>query len=55
MSELECPECAAPLSTTDTVVGEIIDCDDCGVELEVVTINPIQLAIAPDVGEDWGE
>ncbi|MGC8839066.1 MAG: lysine biosynthesis protein LysW [Anaerolineae bacterium] len=52
----ECPECAATIDLDDQVeVGEIVVCPDCGVELEVVSLNPVQFALAPEVEEDWGE
>jgi alpha-aminoadipate carrier protein LysW len=39
----------------DVQVGEIVVCPDCGVELEVVSLGPIALELAPEVEEDWGE
>lgn len=36
-------------------VGEILPCPDCGVELEVLSLEPLELAEAPQVQEDWGE
>ena len=51
-----CPECDAVISLPDgTVEGEIITCPDCAVELEVASLDPLTLALAPEVGEDWGE
>lgn len=51
-----CPECDAELElSADTEEGEIVVCPDCGAELEVVGIDPIQLDLAPEVEEDWGE
>jgi alpha-aminoadipate carrier protein LysW len=35
--------------------GEIVVCPDCGVELEVLSVNPVELDLAPEVEEDWGE
>jgi alpha-aminoadipate carrier protein LysW len=35
--------------------NEIVQCPDCGVDLEVVNIEPIELAPAPEEEEDWGE
>ena len=35
--------------------GEIIQCPECGVELEVVNEDPLELALAPEEEEDWGE
>jgi alpha-aminoadipate carrier protein LysW len=52
----ECPECTAALElTADTEVGEIVVCPDCGIELEVISVSPIALELAPEVAEDWGE
>ena len=51
-----CPECEAEVPTSDTVrVHEIVECADCGSELEVVDVAPVLLAVAPEVEEDWGE
>jgi alpha-aminoadipate/glutamate carrier protein LysW len=51
-----CPECEASLSLNDVVEGEIVVCPDCGVDLEVITVQPsVALALAPQEAEDWGE
>jgi alpha-aminoadipate carrier protein LysW len=50
-----CPECDAELELVDVIEGEIIVCSDCGVDLEVVSLNPITLELAPMEEEDWGE
>ncbi|MBP7694713.1 MAG: lysine biosynthesis protein LysW [Anaerolineales bacterium] len=51
-----CPECEATLSLKDVVQGEIVVCPDCGVDLEVTEVQPaVQLALAPQEAEDWGE
>ncbi len=51
-----CPECEASLSLNDVVEGEIVVCPDCGVDLEVLTVQPaVALALAPQEAEDWGE
>ena len=51
-----CPECEATLSIPlDAMEGEIVPCPDCGAELEVVSVAPVTLALAPEVQEDWGE
>jgi alpha-aminoadipate carrier protein LysW len=53
---VECIECAAELDLApDVEVGEIVVCQDCGVELEVMSVAPITLELAPEVEEDWGE
>ena len=51
-----CPECDATISLrADTVEGEIVTCPDCGADLSVVSLNPPNLALAPEVSEDWGQ
>ena len=51
-----CPECDGQLSTPDDAIeGEIIPCPDCGAELEVLSLDPLALGLAPEVQEDWGE
>ena len=51
----ECTECAAAIPVVPTLQGEILDCPECGAELEVRSVRPLVLALAPDVEEDWGE
>jgi alpha-aminoadipate/glutamate carrier protein LysW len=52
----KCPKCDANLNLSDDVeVGEIITCDECSAELEVKSLDPIELVDAPEVEEDWGE
>lgn len=50
-----CPECDANLLLVNPMQGEIVPCSDCGVDLEVISINPLHLELAPEVEEDWGE
>ena len=52
----ECPECSAVVNLSKNVEeGEILNCQDCGAELEVVSVNPVKLNLAPKEEEDWGE
>jgi alpha-aminoadipate carrier protein LysW len=56
METVFCPECAAELDLDANVEeSEIIVCPDCGVELEVLSLDPVELIMAPEVEEDWGE
>jgi len=51
-----CIQCGDDVSLHETVeVGEIVDCGTCGVELEVVGDDPVDLEEAPELEEDWGE
>lgn len=52
----ECPECGAEVATEPGLEeAEIVVCPDCGVELEVISLDPITFELAPEVEEDWGE
>ena len=50
-----CPECEAVVELDDVVQGEIVVCPDCGADLEVVSLDPLALDLAPMEEEDWGE
>ncbi|NPV87390.1 MAG: lysine biosynthesis protein LysW [Anaerolineae bacterium] len=50
-----CPECEAALQLSGVVVGEIVVCPDCGVDLEVTSLDPLTVELAPMEEEDWGE
>ena len=53
---MNCPECEATLNLDATLIeGELVPCPDCGAELEVVSVDPLELALAPEIEEDWGE
>jgi alpha-aminoadipate carrier protein LysW len=52
----ECPVCGAALKIgNDMVVGELFDCKDCGCELEIKSLKPLEIAEAPTEEEDWGQ
>lgn len=56
MSNVSCPECAAEIMLTEnTEVSEIIVCPDCGVDLEITSLEPAAVQLAPMEEEDWGE
>jgi alpha-aminoadipate carrier protein LysW len=51
-----CPDCDAAIDLpSEPIVGEILLCDDCSAELEVTSLAPLTLELAPEVEEDWGE
>ena len=56
MTSVVCPECDAEITLeAGTEVGEIIVCGDCGVDLEVTSLDPAEVQAAPMEQEDWGE
>jgi len=53
---VKCCVCEADVKIADDVmIGELINCPDCGTELEVISISPVTVQEAPEVKEDWGE
>lgn len=56
MSQITCVECAGTVEVdAGVMLGEILQCPDCGVELEVISLDPLTVEVAPEVEEDWGE
>jgi len=51
-----CPECDAEVDIPgDAMENELLSCSECGIELEIMNLDPIELELAPEVEEDWGE
>jgi alpha-aminoadipate carrier protein LysW len=56
MKSVICLECDAEIILDAGVEeNEIIVCPDCGVDLEIVSLNPLKVELAPMEEEDWGE
>lgn len=58
MGKSICPECLAEIEIPeDALVGEIVSCPDCGLELEVESIlgEKVKLQKLVIEKEDWGE
>ncbi|WP_055494957.1 hypothetical protein [Streptomyces sp. TP-A0356] len=51
-----CPECAEIVPTApDMHVTSIVVCPTCKVELELISLDPAEFALAPEIEEDFGE
>ncbi len=51
-----CPECDAAVTFGRApLAGQVASCPDCSAELEVTSVDPLTLELAPEVEEDWGE
>src|ERR1044072_5426335 len=49
-----CPECDADVHVDmDTDKGDIVSCDECGTELEIVGLDPVELDIVEE--EDYDD
>ena len=53
----QCPECDSPIEIEEPAVGEILDCAECGIELEVIAIDPLEFAIISEeeMDDDWDD
>ncbi|MCB1740593.1 MAG: lysine biosynthesis protein LysW [Gammaproteobacteria bacterium] len=52
----ECPVCGADVEVGDDAIeGELMECEECGTELEVLSVDPVSLGEAPESEEDWGQ
>ena len=49
-----CPECEHPLTidVDDIEEGETVTCEECGTELEIVSVEPLQIAPVDAEGYD---
>lgn len=51
-----CPECDADVEIpADAMENELVSCPDCAAELEIMSLDPVELELAPEIEEDWGE
>ena len=49
-----CPECEAEVHIdTDTDKVEVVECEECGIQLEVVGLDPVELDVVEE--EDYDE
>ncbi len=49
-----CPECESNIDVEEDEIdeGDVLSCDECGSEFEVVSQNPLELARISDDEED---
>jgi alpha-aminoadipate carrier protein LysW len=53
MPTTACPECSEKVFVdAESEQGDIISCDECGTELEIVGLDPIELDIHADEDAD---
>lgn len=51
-----CPECEADVHVdTDVDKGEIVECEECGIQLEIVGLDPVELDIVEEEDGDDDE
>ncbi len=49
-----CPDCDTPLNidVDEVEEGETVTCDECGAELEIVSVDPLEIAPVDAEGYD---
>jgi alpha-aminoadipate carrier protein LysW len=49
-----CPECDNPLTIDADEVeeGETLQCDECGTDLEIISVDPLEIAAIDEAGYD---
>ncbi len=47
-----CPECDNPIvvDAEELEEGETVQCDECGADLEVISLDPLELSAVDDSG-----
>jgi len=50
-----CPECDAEIAEEFEDVGELLTCPECGVDLEVISLDPVEFDLAPVDDDDDDE
>ena len=58
MLRIECPECGEPVELReDAKVGDRIVCVECGVDLEILSLYPLEVdyVLEDDWGDNWEE
>ena len=49
-----CPECDNPLviDTDEVEQGDVVQCEECGTDLEIVSADPLEIAPVENEGYD---
>ena len=49
-----CPECDTPIivDADEVEEGETVQCDECGMDLEIVSVDPLEVAAVDVAGYD---
>jgi len=48
-NSLKCPDCEIEIQISANVkVGQILDCENCGAEIEIRNLHPIEIELVED-------
>ncbi|HEC20972.1 MAG TPA: lysine biosynthesis protein LysW [Candidatus Peregrinibacteria bacterium] len=45
MSSINCPDCKETVSLEKAEIGDIVECDNCGCELELLKKDPPEIRV----------
>lgn len=41
--KITCPDCGVEIKQTEgMIIGDILECDECGTEVEILSVEPLQ-------------
>lgn len=54
---VDCPDCevAIPLDMTEASSGDTFCCDGCGADLEIITVDPLEIEVMEEDQNDEDE
>jgi len=55
MPKTYCPSCDAVVSVEKPKEGAMINCDECGAGLEIISTDPFEVDFPLDYDEDWDD
>lgn len=43
ISNITCPDCGSEIKSTEgMMIGDILECEECGTEVEILSIDPLK-------------
>ncbi len=52
---VDCLHCGSAIELQEVMINEVVECDDCAAEFEVIGMDPLELEQMDDDEEDYGE
>ncbi len=41
-SKVKCPDCGSQIKCVKAIVGDILECEECGTEVEILSLKPLK-------------